>query len=179
MRKTGLDLLFPASGSIHWNEGILLQNVTALKCWYNWAFTSSSSTFWQEIGFNMTTLTLTFPQIVAHNVTGALPAYYPENIFKALINMYNSPTSLKERAALSTRTSTVAVPWREHSYEMPHWIWVLCWDTGVARLCGIYNVMKKKTLLPATACLIWPPHPFPIMLGHRESSALNGPLPRI
>lgn len=41
----------------------------------------------------MGTLTLTFPQMVAHSITGALPAYYPENIiFKALINMYNSPT---------------------------------------------------------------------------------------
>lgn len=55
-------------------------------------------------------LTLTFPQIIARNVTGALPAYYPENtIFEALINMYNSSTSQTGRAALSTRTSTVTV----------------------------------------------------------------------
>lgn len=60
---------------------------------------------------NKLVLTLTFPQIAARNVVDALPAYYPENIiFKALINMYNSPTSLKERATPSTRTSIVTVP---------------------------------------------------------------------
>lgn len=47
----------------------------------------------------MGTLTLTFPQMVAHGVTGAFTAYYPENIiFKAL------------SAALSTSTITVTVP---------------------------------------------------------------------
>lgn len=137
-----------AKRPICWNEVILFVKCV-FKCWCDWAFTSFSSTFGQKIGFNMTTLTLTFPQIVAHNVTGALPVYYSENIiFKALINMYNSPTSQKVRAALYTRTSTVTVPWREHSYEMPHWIWVLCWDTGAARLCGIYNVMKKNSSVP-------------------------------
>lgn len=60
--------------------------------------------------------------------------------------MYNSPTFQTERAALLTRTSTVTVPWKERGYEMPHWIWVLCWDTGVARLCWIYNVMRKTAL---------------------------------
>lgn len=60
--------------------------------------------------------------------------------------MYNSPTFQTERAALLTRTSTVTVPWKERGYEMPHWIWALCWDTGVARLCWIYNVMRKTAL---------------------------------
>lgn len=60
--------------------------------------------------------------------------------------MYNSPTFQTERAALLSRTSTVTVPWKERGYEMPHWIWALCWDTGVARLCWIYNVMRKTAL---------------------------------
>lgn len=65
---------------------------------------------------NNLVLTLTFPQITARSVTSALTAYYPENIiFKALINMYNSLTSLKERAALS---STAQLQYHEERMVM-------------------------------------------------------------
>lgn len=115
----------------------------------------SSVAFWQEIGFNIKTLTLTLPQMVARCVTGALAAYYPENIiFKGLINMYKSSSPQTGRAALFPSTGTVTVPWREHGYEMPHWIWALCWDTGVARLGGNYSIMKKRKKKKTSS--LWP-----------------------
>lgn len=46
-------------------------------------------------------------------------------------------------------------------------------------LPGSVRFIPIKKLLLAMACLIWLPRPFPIMLGHRESSALNGLLPLI
>lgn len=138
-----LTSLLQVNHLIYWYKVILLQNFNVSISRMTVPFCLPTPYF-DSKGFNMTTFMLTYPQIIARSVSGALPAYYPENIIlKALINMYNSPTPQTERAALFTRTSTVTVPWREHGYEMPHWIWALCWDTGAARLCGNYNVMKK------------------------------------
>lgn len=41
------------------------------------------------------------------------------------------------------------------------------------------NKTKNQRRLYAMACLIWLQDPFPIKLGHRESSALNSVLPLI
>lgn len=118
--------------TIHWYELMLLQNLTVLNTHVTGSVLFSSFTFWQhECWHSHKSLLTMSPHCIA--------CILQENIiFKALLNMHDPapPATQKERASLFTRTSTVTVPWREHSYEMPHWIWALCWDTGVARLCG-------------------------------------------
>lgn len=133
----------------------------------------------EQMCSNMTSLRLTWPQITAHNVSGALPSNNnrASSSHGWLICITLTAPQTERAAAFVGNERSYSSGGRQHSYEMPHRIWALCWDTGVARLCGNYTVMKK--LLLTMACLIWPPHPFSIMLGHRESSPLNGALPWI